>query len=109
MTPLWPQANGEAERFMKTIGKLFMPHLPNIGAGRKRCTFFAKLTSNTTRYNWHDTSRNTFRKSTHDLEIIPSNSNRKVQTRDRKNIEKIKYCANLRKNAKDRNKEMVHL
>ena len=36
-------------------------------------------------------------------EIIPSNSNRKVQTQNRKQKEKIKYRADLRKKAKDRN------
>ena len=44
ITPLWPQANGEAELFMKTSKKLFEPHMPNIGAGSKRCTVFCGTT-----------------------------------------------------------------
>ena len=35
ITPLWPKANAEAERFMRTLGKLFALHELNKKIGRK--------------------------------------------------------------------------
>ena len=52
-------------RVMNTIGKAIRAaHAKHRSA--RDALFFAELPSNTTRYNWHDTSRITFRKSTQD-------------------------------------------
>ena len=70
--------------------------MPNIGAGSKRATPHA-----TTGMTPAELLLGRALK-TRVPEIIPSKPNRKVQIRDRKQKEKMKYYADLRRNAKDR-------
>ena len=99
ITPLWPQANGEAERFINTIGKAIRAAHADHRSWKQEMYCFLR--------NYRATPHATTGMTPAELllgrelktrvaEIIPSSSNRKVQTRDRKQKEKIKYYADLR-------------
>ena len=106
ITPLWPQANGEAECFIKTIGKAIRAAHAEHRSWKQEMYCFL--------WNYRATPHATTGMTPAELllgralktrvpEIIPSKPNRKVQIRDRKQKEKMKYYADLRRNAKDGN------
>ncbi|XP_062577717.1 uncharacterized protein K02A2.6-like [Saccostrea cucullata] len=104
ITPLWPQANGEAERFMKTIGKAIRAAHAEHRSWKQKLYCFLR--------NYRATPHATTSATPAELllgrklktripEIIPSSKNTEISRKDQKEKEKMKRYADIRRGALD--------
>ena len=106
ITPLWPQANGEVERFMKTIGKAIRAaHVEHRSWKQEMYSFLRNY-----RATPHVTTNATPAElligralKTRVPKILPTSQNKKVSNYDRKQKQKMKIYADNKRRAKHNN------
>jgi hypothetical protein len=104
ITPLWPQANGEAERFMKTIGKAIRAAHTEHRSWKQELYCFLRNYRATPHATTDATPAELLlgrKMKTRIPEIIPSCVNKKISNKDRKEKEKMKHYADKRRRAQD--------
>ncbi|XP_062610353.1 uncharacterized protein K02A2.6-like [Saccostrea cucullata] len=104
ITPLWPQANGEAERFMKTIGKAIRAAHAEQRSWKQELYCFLRNYRATPHATTSTTPAELLlgrKLKTRIPEIIPSSKNTEISRKDQKEKEKMKRYADIRRGALD--------